>query len=80
MPLPDNCPDCGAGAEHSAFVDYEPAPNGAQEETEWGQDLESLKGVVCTECSYVLGVFDPRDIGEGNETDTSDFRVEGELR
>lgn len=81
-----SCPRCGT--EHGqgddfnrAFVPYEPAPNGAQAETEWAEDLEELRALVCTGCSYVVGVVRLDDLDDDEEPSVADqFRVDRELR
>lgn len=80
MSITKPCPDCGSPSKDRAFVDYDPNPNDLQEETDWGADLPWLKAVVCTECGYVLGVFNPDDIGRDAESRSDKFRVEEELR
>lgn len=56
------CRTCGSAADGPrAFVKYQPDPNDAQEDTDWGEDLPTLYAVVCTECGDTVGVFDPRD-------------------
>lgn len=84
MGIPEICPRCGNDtAERSALVDYDPDPNDAQAETDWGDDLPDLVAIICMECSGVLGVFDPDDILDEedlNRSKTDKFRVEDELR
>lgn len=79
--IPDCCPNCGndSGTDR-AFVPYEPEPNGAQEETEWAANLPSLRGFVCTNCGFVLGVIDTQDRDDaGNNRAAGRFRVEDPL-
>lgn len=83
MNLSDDCPRCGSespgdGETARAFVRYVPRPNDVQEETDWGKDLPELRGLVCTECGYVIGVIDTED-PEGEERRSSEFRVDEEL-
>lgn len=80
MGLPDTCERCGTVAGgSSAFVDYTPDPNDSQAETEWGADLPRLLAVVCMDCGYIHGVFDPDDLEDGDSTG-SEFKIERELR
>ena len=82
--LASNCPCCGSepsvGEENQrAFVRYTPEPNDAQEELEWAAELPELRGLVCTECGYVIGVIDVEDPDRVEES-SNDFRVEEELK
>jgi rubredoxin len=80
-----DCPQCGTkqgqGDDYNrAFVTYQPNPNDAQDDCDWSGELPHLEALVCTNCGYVLGVFDPRNLDEDDEQDeTSDFRIEEEL-
>lgn len=86
MPVPENCPGCGAetgGGENwrRAFVRYEADPNGAQEETGWVDDIpETLYAFVCSECGRVLGVIDEDSYEEERPSRGDGFRIDKELR
>lgn len=75
------CLRCGTdpATGKRAFVPFKPAPNGAQEETDWADKLGELRGFVCTECGYIIGVIDLQD-PEGRERRSAEFRVDRELR
>lgn len=76
------CPTCGADASDRALAAYEPAPNDAQRETEWGADLPELHGLVCTECGRVLATIstrDPDEIGAEERRTGGRFRIDREL-
>lgn len=80
MPLPDNCERCGAESKAYAFVTYEPHPNDAQKDTDWGSDMPALHSIVCTECGHIIGVFDPEALDFNESSADDDFKVEEELR
>lgn len=77
--IPDECPRCDAVGPPPAFVDYDPQPNEAQKETEWADGLPYLKAIVCTDCGYLLGVFDPQNLADEEPTPADEYRIEGEL-
>lgn len=79
MTIPDNCGRCGTGIEDYALVEYEPNPNDAQAESEWGSDLPEMTAIVCMECSRIIAVFDPDGLEDGDSSG-SDYKVERELR
>lgn len=86
MTVPDPCPGCGAEAGSGedwkrAFVPYEAAPNDAQAELGWVDDIpERLFAFVCSECGAVLGVVTD-GLPEGEPPSRSDqFRADEELR
>lgn len=78
--IPDTCNRCGADSVKCVFTDYEPAPNEDQQETDWAPKLDPLKAIVCPECAYVYGVFDPNDLDHNGRSAGGDYKVEGELR
>jgi DNA-directed RNA polymerase subunit RPC12/RpoP len=81
--ITNECPRCGSDAANGgrSFVHYVPEPNDAQSEMEWTNDLQELRGFVCTECGYILGVVDLQDPerDEWEETRTKSFKVDEPL-